>query len=74
MLWLWCRLAAIAPIGPLTWEPPCAAGAALKKERKEGKERNVEIIVTEFPWWLRAQWIKNPTTTIHEDADLIPGR
>ena len=22
LLWLWCRLAAVAPIGPLSWEPP----------------------------------------------------
>ena len=27
-LWLWCRLAAAAPIQPLAWEPPYAAGAA----------------------------------------------
>ena len=24
LLWLWCRLAAVAPIEPLAWEPPCA--------------------------------------------------
>ena len=30
LLWLWHRLAAIAVIGPLAWEPPCAAGTALK--------------------------------------------
>ena len=30
MPWLWCRLAAAAPIRPLAWEPPYAKGAALK--------------------------------------------
>ena len=30
LLWLWCRLAAAALLGPLAWEPPCATGAALK--------------------------------------------
>ena len=30
LLWLWCRPAAVAPIGPLAWEPPYAMGAALK--------------------------------------------
>ena len=30
LLWLWCRPAAVAPIRPLPWEPPYAAGAALK--------------------------------------------
>ena len=33
LLWLWCRLAAMAPIRPLTWEPPCAVGAALKSKK-----------------------------------------
>ena len=31
LLWLWCRLAAAAPIGPLAWEFSCAVGSALKK-------------------------------------------
>ena len=30
-LWLSYGLAAVAPIRPLAWEPPYAAGAALKK-------------------------------------------
>ena len=34
-LWLWCRLAATAPILPLAWELPYAAGAALKRGKKE---------------------------------------
>ena len=29
---LWCRLAAIAPIQPLVWEPPYIMGAALKSK------------------------------------------
>ena len=32
LLWLWRRPAATAPIRPLAWEPPYAAGAALKKQ------------------------------------------
>ena len=32
LLWLWCRLAAAAPTGPLAREPTYAAGAALKKK------------------------------------------
>ena len=38
LLWLWCRLAAVAPIWPLVWEPPYAVGAALKKKEKKKKE------------------------------------
>ena len=34
LLWLWHRLAAIAPIGPLAWEPPYAMGEALKRKKK----------------------------------------
>ena len=32
-LWLWHRPAATAPIRPLAWEPPYAAGAALKTKK-----------------------------------------
>ena len=39
LLWLWCRPAATAPTGPLAWEPPYAAGAALKKKTKQNKTK-----------------------------------
>ena len=35
LLWLWCRLAAAAPIEPLAWEFPCAAGVAPKSQKKK---------------------------------------
>jgi len=38
LLWLWRRLVATAPIGPLAWEPPYAAGAALEKTKKKKKK------------------------------------
>ena len=35
LLWLWCRpAAAAAPIRPLAWEPPYAAGVALERQKK----------------------------------------
>ena len=37
LLWLWHRLAAKAPIRPLAWEPPYAAGVALDKAKKKKK-------------------------------------
>ena len=37
LLWLWCRLAAIAPIRPLTWEPPYAVGTPTKPKKKKKK-------------------------------------
>ena len=33
LLWLWRRLAATAPIRPIAWEPPYAAGVALKRQK-----------------------------------------
>ena len=35
LLWLWCRLAAAAPIRPLAWELPYTAGSALKKQKQK---------------------------------------
>ena len=40
LLWLWHRLAAVAPIGPLTWEPPYAAGVALEKTKKKKRKKS----------------------------------
>ena len=37
LLWLWCRLAAAAPIWPLAWEPPHAMGEAIKRQKKKKK-------------------------------------
>ena len=34
LLWLWHRLAAVALIRPLAWEPPNVEGVALKKKKK----------------------------------------
>ena len=39
LLWLWRRLAAIALITPLAWEPPCATGAALGKAKRQKKKK-----------------------------------
>ena len=35
LLWLWCRLTAVAPIGPLAWEPQARP---LKKKKKSAKK------------------------------------
>ena len=58
-LWLWQRLAAIAPTGPLAWEPPYATDEALKSKKKRG----VPVM---------AQRLTNPTRN-HEVAGSIPG-
>ena len=54
LLWLWRRPAATAPIGPLAWEPPCAAGAAQEiakttttttKDKKKKKVLKITVTV-----------------------------
>ena len=39
LLWLWRRPVAIAPIRPLAWEPPYAAGAAQEKAKRQKKNK-----------------------------------
>ena len=39
LLWLWCRPVAIAPIGPLAWDPPYAARAAQENGEKTKKKK-----------------------------------
>ena len=35
LLWLWCSLAATAPIRPRAWEPPYAVGVALRRQKRQ---------------------------------------
>ena len=39
LLWLWCRPVATVLIGPPAWEPPCATGAALKRQKEKKKKK-----------------------------------
>ena len=41
LLWLWCRLAAVALIQPLAWELPYAASATLKRKKIVGINLNI---------------------------------
>ena len=56
---VWCKTAVTAPIRPLAWELPYAAGAALKKKHIFWSS-GCGLAVT------------NPTN-IHEDSGSIPG-
>ena len=40
LLCLWRRPAVTAPIQPLAWEPPYAAGAALENEKRQKDKKN----------------------------------
>ena len=41
LLWLCCRLAAVAPIRPLAWELLYVTSAALKGQKKKKKKNGV---------------------------------
>jgi len=45
-LWLWYRPAGAAPIQPLAWKLPYAAGTALKKKKK--KKTAAELYMTDL--------------------------
>ena len=45
LLWLWCRLAALAPIRPLAWELPYATGAALEKDKEKKQTKKKACLI-----------------------------
>ena len=61
LLWLWHRPAATAPIRPLAWEPPHAAGAAQEMAKRQNKtkqnktkqnyETETKLMVTKGETW-----------------------
>ena len=62
LLWLWCRLAATAPIIPLAWEPPYATGVALEEKKRQKNKNKIKTCSVEMN-----------LTSIHEDTGLILG-
>ena len=47
LLWLWCWLAAVAPLRSLAWEPLYASGVA-SKEKKKRREMIGERALSSF--------------------------
>jgi len=45
LVWLWHRPVATALIRPLAWEPPYAAGVALKRQKDKKKKKNDHFII-----------------------------
>ena len=45
LLWLWRRPVALAPIGPLVWEPPYAVEAALEKAKRQKTKKDRQILM-----------------------------
>ena len=46
LLWLWCRLAAVALIQPLAWELPYAMGTALKRKNKKAQDQMASLMTS----------------------------
>ena len=38
LLWLWCKLAAVAQFRPLAWQPPYAVSVAPKRKKQTNKQ------------------------------------
>ena len=68
LLWLWCRPAAIASIWPLAWEPPYAAGAAIKDKKKE-KENKDLLKLNNWPKATMVTYIMEP---VLKPRNMIP--
>ena len=49
LLWLWCRLAAAAPIWSLAWEHPYATDVTLKRFKKKEKPLDISRVCTGQP-------------------------
>ena len=62
LLWLWCRLAAAALICPLAWEPPCARGVALKRQKMKRIQLQQFGVTAEVWVWSPATYsrLKDP--------------
>ena len=44
LLWLCCRPAAVAQIGPLAWEPPYAVDETHKSKKKKKKKKKILLV------------------------------
>ena len=82
LLWLWRRLAATAPMGPLAWESPYAVRASLEEAKRpppkkirpqQRLEEQGKLSVLRFNVGVPvvAQWLTNPTRN-HEDVGSVP--
>ena len=69
LLWLWCQLAATAPIWPLAWELPICCGCGPKKQKKRKKKvhfgKSLWLHFFFFGWITYFQLIRLLYNTIH---------
>ena len=65
LLWLWHRLTATAPIGPLAWKPPYAAGVALKRQNKQTTKKSEFLYFLEKSNYVITQGLHSQLETVH---------
>ena len=63
LLWLWHRLAPVAPIRPLAWELRYAMGVALKSKKKKKNSFYGNIVDLQCCLWCTAKVIQLYTHT-----------
>ena len=68
VVWLWPRLAATAPIGPLAWEPPYAAGALPRPPKKKDKKKIQTLKIT---YNLRENLLTLCCLSFHTVSDIV---
>ena len=80
LLWLWRRLAAVAPIRPLAWELPYASGVALKSKQVRKKENQIlkgleGILIVREPDFLPVfpLFLQNPNPVLSSPQWAAPG-
>ena len=70
LLWLWCRLAATAPIRPLAWEPPYATRAAQENSKKTKKKKKICIRLKKNHFLFMVSKWEGFSTPSHNCADI----
>ena len=63
LLWLWHRLATVAPIWLLAWELSCAVGVVLKSKKKKEKRKSIN---TGVPTMAQRKWIRLGTMRLQD--------
>ena len=75
LLWLWCRPAAVAPIGPLAWEPPYALKRPKKQKQTDKKKLNLhqeKIYWVNWRVWLIKNFFVLFFLCLHHCSHSIP--
>lgn len=63
---LWCRQAVVAPIRPITWEPPCARVQPSKDKRKEKKR------ISSNQLYFKRKLMLSKHTSMFSDPQALP--